>query len=441
MLELFSSGLLGAWLEMAGVEMTPDKTIAAVIGPGVPGVVLPSVPDPIANTAIEEYLERLRAKGLLLDVQGVWVQTRLHLLASNEGNTALPAASITKVATSLAALSEWERDRQFDTLVGATGNIANGVLDGNLNIQGGGDPLFVWEEAIALGNALNKLGIRRVTGNLAIAGNFWMNFKDNSQLSGELLKLALDSETWPPEAAAAHAKMPPGTPKPSVAIAGSVVLSALSAPNQKLLIRHRSLPLIELLKRMNIYSNNFMAETLADGLGGAKAVQRLAAKEAGVSPEEIQLVNGSGLSRQNRISARAACGMFIAIQRYLQFEVPPTERAYNIADLFPISGLDAGTLEERNVPKGATVKTGSLWDVSALAGFLPTRDRGLVCFAIINRGDYLEGFRAEQDKLLHQLVKEWGTAKETPLALTRNTLPNSGLNVLGAPGRNESSEF
>ena len=437
MLELFSSGLLGAWLEMAGLETTPDKAIAAIVGPGFPGMVLPSIPDPIANTTLEQYLERLRAKGLLLEVQGVWIQTRLHLLASNQGKLALPAASITKVATSLAALASWDHNRQFETLVSTTGNIANGVLMGNLTIQGGADPLFVWEEAIALGNALNQMGIRRVAGNLAIAGNFWMNFKDSPQLSGELLKLALDSETWPAEVAATHAKMPPGTPKPSVAIAGSVVLSAPSQ-NQKLLIRHSSLPLIELLKRMNIYSNNFMAEMLADALGGAKVVQRLAAKEAGVPPEEIQLVNGSGLSRQNRISARAACAMFIAIERYLQFQVAPRERAYNIADLFPISGLDAGTLEERNVPKGATVKTGSLWDVSALAGFLPSGDRGLICFAIINRGNYLEGFRAEQDKLLHQLLKQWGTAKETPPALTRNALLDSGLNVLGAPERNES---
>jgi len=40
------------------------------------------------------------------------------------------------------------------------------VLQGDLIITGSGDPFLVWEEVIALGNSLNQLGIKRVTGNL-----------------------------------------------------------------------------------------------------------------------------------------------------------------------------------------------------------------------------------------------------------------------------------
>ena len=44
------------------------------------------------------------------------------------------------------------------------------------------------------------------------------------------------------------------------------------------------------------------------------------------------------------------------------------------------------------MPTATVMKTGTLNDVSALAGVMPTRDRGLVWFAIINRGTNVSGF-------------------------------------------------
>jgi len=64
---------------------------------------------------------------------------------------------------------------------------------------------------------------------------------------------------------------------------------------------------------MNIYSNNEMAEMLAQS-GERSPVQQQAPLPL-VPQSEIQLVNGSGLGVENRISPRAVCAMFIAIQR------------------------------------------------------------------------------------------------------------------------------
>ena len=55
--------------------------------------------------------------------------------------------------------------------------------------------------------------------------------------------------------------------------------------------------LAKILKQMNIYSNNNMAEMLAEFMGSALVVSQLAAKSAAVSCEEIQLIKGSGLGR------------------------------------------------------------------------------------------------------------------------------------------------
>jgi D-alanyl-D-alanine carboxypeptidase/D-alanyl-D-alanine-endopeptidase (penicillin-binding protein 4) len=224
--------------------------------------------------------------------------------------------------------------------------------------------------------------------------------------------------------------MPKGTPKPEVAIAGTIKF-APQPPQNTLLVRHKSLPLRQLLKEMNVYSNNEMSEMLAESVGGAGVVQTTAANLARVPQSEIQLINGSGLGQENRISPRAACAMLMAIQQLASaYEL-------NVADLFPMSGFDKrGTLHARHMPDGTVMKTGTLRDVSALAGVLPTRDRGLVWFAILNRGPYVSNYRIEQDKLLQSLIKQLQVSPEVPAAITPHSPANS-LPELGSPSRME----
>lgn len=414
MLDLVSSGFVSLWLKIAGVPQSiqPEELLAAWTAPGL---VLSHQPDPAAVVALEQYLQDLTATGVTETNQGIWIQSGYHLLADHQGTEPLPAASLTKVATSLAALKTWGPDHQFETLVSATGPIQNGVLQGDLVIQGNNDPFFVWEEAIALGNALNRLGLRQVTGNLIITGNFAMNYEVNPQVAGAFLKQALNSQQWSAEITAQHQTLPTGTPKPQVAIAGSVQVATLPIPKQIALLRHQSLPLAQILKQMNIYSNNAMAEMLAASVGGEQVVAQLASQSAGFPRHEIQLINGSGLGPENRISPRAICAMFMAIEAYLR------PRNMTIADLFPISGRDVGTLIDRTIPTTAVVKTGTLWNVSSLAGALPTRDRGLVWFAIINRGEDLDGLRHRQDGLLQNLVQKWGVSPTVAAAIAPST--------------------
>ncbi|NES72709.1 MAG: D-alanyl-D-alanine carboxypeptidase, partial [Okeania sp. SIO2D1] len=145
---------------------------------------------------------------------------------------------------------------------------------------------------------------------------------------------------------------------------------------------------------------------------------------------EIQLINGSGLGVENKISPRAVSAMLIAIQRYLQTS------EWVIADLFPVSGYDRGTLvdQSRNIPRGSAVKTGTLNDVIALAGVIPTREQGLVWFTMINRSPYWEATRVEQDKFLQQLVSLWGVTK-APKVITPQI--NGDRLGLGASDRNQ----
>jgi serine-type D-Ala-D-Ala carboxypeptidase/endopeptidase (penicillin-binding protein 4) len=427
LLELFSS----IWLNLVG-----QPQLIAIKDPvGIsrrvsePWAVLMGSTDPEAEKIVQQYVQTLKSQGLSVDEQGIWLQSGLFILANHRGQTPLPAASLTKVATTLAALETWGPNHQFDTQIGTNGTLQNGVLTGDLIIQGGGDPMFVWEEAIALGGTLNQLGIRQVTGDLIITGNFVMNFEWDPLKSGNLLKQSLNAATWPDSAKAQYAKMPAGTIQPQVVIAGNV-RSAAPFPTQTVMV-HKSLPLWNLIKRLNVYSNNVMSEMLSRLLGGQQVVAQKAAAAAGISPAEIQLVNGSGLGVENRISPHAAAAMFAAVQQYAG------SHNLTVADLFPISGTDVGTIEDRQIPRNAVVKTGTLNDVSALSGFLPTQERGLVLFSIINRGSNLDGLRASQDVLLQQLQRAWGaptqrTAEITPLAPTQGDVI-----TLGSMARNQ----
>ncbi len=423
MWELFSYGVIHLWLEMAGIQTIGQNTVAILKWQaGLPQLISPENSDEILILKVDEYLEGLKTKALLTaDAQGIWIQSELRPLHSHKGTIPIPGASLTKIATSLAALETWGPQHQFETLISTTGPITNGILRGDLVINGGSDPYFVWEEAIALGNVIQKLGINQVTGNLVIVGDFWMNDRYNPVVAGQFLREGINSATWSRNVRSIYNRMPPGTPMPKVAIAGSVI-SQKSVSQKIPIIRHKSLPLVYILKTMNVESKNNLADTLAKNLGGAKVVQRKAAWSAGVSEAEIQLINGSGLGVENQISPRAVTAMFLAIQRCLQTS------QWVIADLFPVSGYDTGTLtdQSRNIPQGGVVKTGTLNDVIALAGVIPTREQGLVWFTMVNRSPYWEETRAEQDKFLQKLVNQWGVT--TPL---RAITPKINGNRLG----------
>jgi serine-type D-Ala-D-Ala carboxypeptidase/endopeptidase (penicillin-binding protein 4) len=421
------------WINLTGQPQIPLQ-IKDAMGVsrriGAPWSVLIETSDLRAQQLLGQYLKKLSAQGLPTDQQGLWMQSGVALLADNQGKTPLPAASLTKVATSLAALETWGPQHQFDTLIATDGAVQNGVLQGNLIVQGSGDPMFVTEEAIALGVALNQIGIRQVTGDLVITGNFMMNFEWEALKSGALLKQALNAGTWSEDMTDTFAKLPPNaklTVKPQVAIAGNV---RYAQPVQaSLLIQHQSLPLWNLIKRLNIYSNNVMAEMLSRLVGGPQATAAKAAQAAGVSPNEVLLANGSGLGVENRISPHAVAAMFAAVKRYAEGQ------GMTIADLFPIAGTDKGTVEDREIPIYTVVKTGTLNDVSALAGFLPTRDQGVVVFSVINRGANLDGLRSSQDLLLQQGQSLWGKPPARPMELT----PTQGitdLTTLGIMQRN-----
>jgi serine-type D-Ala-D-Ala carboxypeptidase/endopeptidase (penicillin-binding protein 4) len=442
MFDLLASGVANEWLQTNKVLPAKYDPVPIVsTWQGLPLLNPPLAADLPLQTAIDQYLIGLKAMGLNPAQQGIWLQTDSVPLVNQQANVPLPAASLTKSATTLAALKTWGFNKRFDTKIAKlpSSKIQGDTLVGDLVIEGAGDPLFVWEDAQALAHTLNKMGIKQISGNLQIVGNFAMNYQRDPQKAGELLKQGLSGATLAQSLTAEQLKdvnvIQAQTAKLGnlgkfqVKIAGSVLVSTDMPQNAEVIIQHRSLPLPDIIREMNIYSNNEIAQMLADSVGGQEKVMEIAANTAEFTPGEIQLINGSGLGVQNQIAPHAASQIFRAIHRLAKTQ------NLTVADLFPASGTDSkGSMLDRKMPVGTTVKTGTLNEVSALTGALPTRDRGLVWFTIINRGTQIPQLRQQQDRLLQTLQTNWGQPTVSPWGIARHNMTPP---YLGDPERNE----
>jgi len=386
--------------------------------------------DPELEAIIDQYLDGLERQGWARSGQGIWIQAGNSAIAAHQGEVLMSAASLTKLATSLAAMDTWPLDHRFETLMGISGTVEDGVLHGDLIVQGGGDPLFVWEEGIALANRLQSLGLRQVTGDILVVGDFTMNFEEDPADSATALKQVMSAETWTGDVRKAYETLPVDTPQPNIQIDGEArsVSPVMAHRVSAWIVRHQSLPLIALLKAMNIYSNNVMADMVANLAGGPQAVVAKSTAVANIPPEELSLINGSGLGMENQMSARAAVALLSALQKQLE------PQGYSVSDVLPVAGEDVGTLIDRRIPTQSAVKTGSLAEVSALAGMLPTSEKGPVWFAIINRGWAISDLRVQQDFLLQAIQDHWGTG-QLPSGMASKVRMQEGDYRYGDPAR------
>lgn len=143
----------------------------------------------------------------------------------------------------------------------------------------------------------------------------------------------------------------------------------------RLLATHASLPLYEILRRMNLESDNFIAEQLllalaaSRGAGsledGATTVSRFLTEKVGLPKGSFRVYNGSGLSRESRFSPT----QITRILAYMRKQKPLSSI---FESTLPIAGW-SGTLRSRLVdPPGLlriSAKTGLIDYVSCMAGY------------------------------------------------------------------------
>jgi len=350
-------------------------------------------------------------------IQGVLAETSDgRILASQSATEAFNPASSIKLATALVALQSLGPSYRYVTALWTTGTLdeSTGTLNGDL-VLSGRDPSFHHEHAVMLARELNTLGIRIVTGNLIVAPTFTMNFDGSAVRAGRQLFDTLDSSRRSP--AATQAWMEERTRAgdtealklvPSVTVNGSLQLDP--APSgASLLFMHRSSQLVDILKVLLCYSNNFMADRLGESLGGPQTVRQLLISRLKLDPDDIKLASLSGLG-VNRVTPRA----MMTILRALRSEL--ARHRLTASDIMPVAGIDPGTLEDRYTApeqRGSVIaKTGTLISTdrgaSSLVGQTQTRNGVEVLFVIFNQRGSVLNFRANQDQIVRSLQSTLG---------------------------------
>ncbi len=153
------------------------------------------------------------------------------------------------------------------------------------------------------------------------------------------------------------------------------------------------------LQVMLTRSQNLFAECVFKALGngsfeaaGVALREELARRKIPVAG--LVAADGSGLARNNRVSARTLYGVLQAMA-----DTPLFVEA--------LATGGEGTLERRYRELGRRVrlKTGTLRGVSTLSGYVTGRDGGRYAFVVLANGD-LSDVRALQDKIVARLAQE-----------------------------------
>jgi len=392
---------------------------------------------------------------------------------SQRARVAMNPASVMKLVTTYAALDLLGPAHTWHTAVYTDGPVVDGVLQGNLYLQGGGDPKLVSERLWLLMRRIQGLGLRRIAGDIVLDRRAWsLPPADPAAFDGEPLRpynAAPDALlvnfrslmlTFSPDPAGGAALVSMEPPLAGVSVPARVPMQggqgggcgdwraglkadftdplrirfngaypaacgektwpvAYAAPERfaeraalgmwqavggqldgqaregavpaglapRLL--WPSLPLAEVVRDVNKFSNNVMAQQLLLSLApagpGTPATFEAARQRVGqwwrerISAElpVPEIDNGAGLSRSARVSAQALARLLQVA--YLSGQMP------ELMASLPLSGHDGTLRRSQNAVGLAHLKTGSLNDVVSLAGYVHAANgRRLILVALVN---------------------------------------------------------
>ena len=333
------------------------------------------------------------------------------LYAVNAAQRMRPA-SCQKLVTAITALHFLKGDYQFRTEFRITGRVRSRILEGDLCVVGGMDPLVTPDDLLLAATAIKqKVGIDSIAGNLIYdltmreekpLGWGWCWDDDYGPLSALLVdgKDTFD-QNWLQALSGAGIRL-------RYPIGQCVMADKMARPVYT--IRHN---IDELLEPMMKRSNNIYAECLfyqiaastgKKGAGHSQVAQRTEElmRRIGLDPERYQVADGSGLSLYNYASAE----MLVAMLGYAWRTQSSREHLF---PALPIAGID-GTLEKRmqdtRAQGNVRAKTGTLTGIVSLAGYLQATNGHVLAFAIINQGISTSDIgRTFQDKVCQELCR------------------------------------
>jgi serine-type D-Ala-D-Ala carboxypeptidase/endopeptidase (penicillin-binding protein 4) len=342
----------------------------------------------------------------------VYDLTAKQPLFALRANVGRPPASVEKLYTTVAALTELGPSATLKTTIRGDGHLGpGGVWHGNLYLVGGGDPTFgdgafntAWEHGYGptandLVHQLAHAGIKRVTGwvigDAALfdgrrGGPATGYAPDVPDFGGQLSALAYDhGSTFKKLNPGAFAAKELVLTMHGAGIGARPLNRTLPAPTGTTqLASVESPPVNVMLKLMDVPSDDFFAEMLTKQLGvrfgtagsitaGAQVISRQIAA-LGLHPN---IVDGSGLSRSDRSSPGEVVDLLKTVWN--------TPNGRVLAASLPTVGVN-GTVQNiaaHTAAQGRCIaKTGTLNYVTNLAGYCTARDNHVLAFALMLDG-------------------------------------------------------
>ena len=333
-------------------------------------------------------------------------------LYAHKSDVPFAPASNEKVPVSFTALTHLGAGHRFHTEIYGVGERAGARWDGDLVLKGFGDPTLSSADIDRLAATIRGRGIRSVTGRILGDETYYDTKRaaagwKSTFLGGEtppLSALIVDrAQGWPalsPPLLAARA-LEDALGRRGVAVAGRPGLGVAPA-EATTLASDTSEPLAAVVRHMNHESDNFYAEMLLKQLpaaagkagtsaGGGKIVIATM-RQAGIPVAGVRIVDGSGLSSLDRLTAVALVGVLRA-----GTSDPLIARAF--VDSLAVTG-SSGTMRDRlpalrGVVKGKTGTTNLACTLSGLIG----RN---IAFAVLENGKPVSSWaaRGAQDRFV-----------------------------------------
>jgi D-alanyl-D-alanine carboxypeptidase/D-alanyl-D-alanine-endopeptidase (penicillin-binding protein 4) len=331
---------------------------------------------------------------------------------ARQSDKSLIPASNTKILTAAVVLDAFAPDTRFITK--AVGEVVNGTIAGDLVLVGGGDPLLVTKDFLPsekyptttptylddLADRIKAAGITSIGG--SVVGD--ESFLDDTRYNADWSSGVRAAEAGPLGALMVNDGVVVGDPlKPDNPAVGAAreftrllrargitvsgeARSGSAGPTTSEIARIESAVIDKVVAEMLTNSDNNTAEILVRQLGLAKSLQPTTSaglkvivetlKKWGI--EGLKLRDGSGLSRNNRISCNAIVAVLDRqpVNGNLVEGLSIAAKTGTLADAFKGSAV-AGKLHG---------KTGTLLNVKTLSGVLPIGTNGGVTFALFLNG-------------------------------------------------------
>jgi D-alanyl-D-alanine carboxypeptidase/D-alanyl-D-alanine-endopeptidase (penicillin-binding protein 4) len=357
----------------------------------------------------------------------------------NPQQTMIPASN-TKLFTTATALEIMGGDYSISTIIFADDDdLSDSTINGNIYIKGYGNPTLTTADLEDLVNQLYQAGLRKVTGNVVGDDSYFDNiYSRDDWITDERANVKLPPisaiivdknrktvrkkrrgryRTYfidvdnPPQYAAI--KLKESLVGYGVEVEGNVEIG--STPDSAIALTESSIELRNLMKEINKKSNNFYAECLFKTLGAVYSGEQGNSfystqailnfiEDEGIYSEGTKIVDGSGISRFDQVTAGALVGLL----EKMYFNIAQFEDFYNSLS---IAGVD-GTLEKRmrgtSADSNFRGKTGTLNGVSSISGYVTDADGDdiIVCMMFEFKKGGARKYRDLQDRIIAVLA-DW----------------------------------